>query len=180
MHGIITLLPQPFYAEVEALWNELEQSAGLRGIRVTPFPHFSWQIGSHYPEEPLAQALKRLAAETEPIPARAGGLGFFTGASPVMYIPVVKTRRLAEFHRRVWEALLPLGEGISPYYAPESWMPHISLAYGDLTPDNIGAAVGGLINRPLQWDFTIDNLAYGYEPEGETAVVKMQFALGRT
>lgn len=178
MHGIVTLLPQPFYAEVEALWDELEQSAGLRGIRVTPFPHFSWQIGSHYPEEALAQALERLAAETEPFPACGGGLGFFTGASPVMYIPVVKTRRLAKFHRRVWETLLPLGEGVSPHYAPESWMPHISLAYGDVTQENIGAAVACLAHRTLLWDFQVDNLAYGYEPDGAVGVIKMQFALG--
>ena len=43
MHGLVSLLPEPFYAQVESIWRELERDFGLTGIRVTPFPHFSWE-----------------------------------------------------------------------------------------------------------------------------------------
>ena len=58
MHGIVSLLPQPYYSEVEKLWDRLENNFGLSGIRVTPFPHFSWQIGENYDEPLLRKRLK--------------------------------------------------------------------------------------------------------------------------
>ena len=41
-------MPEPYYAKVESLWDELETRFGLNGIRVTPYPHFSWNIAEEY------------------------------------------------------------------------------------------------------------------------------------
>lgn len=166
MHGVVTLLPLPYYEMVETLWNELEERHGLRGIRVTPYPHFSWQIGETYDVPALKTALERLAAQTQPFTVHTTGLGIFTGERPVLFIPVVKSPELQRFHQQVWDALLPLTQGVSLYYSPKQWSPHISLAYEDLTPKNIGKAMKDMAFRSFNWEFLVDNLSFIYEPAG--------------
>lgn len=65
----------------------------------------------------------------------------FTGESPVIFILVVKDTQLLKFHYSIWERLKQAKEDISDYYSPQSWIPHISLAYEDVTKENIGKAL---------------------------------------
>ena len=44
MHGIVSLLDQPHYDQVEKLWVEIERRFGIKGIFVTPYPHFSYHV----------------------------------------------------------------------------------------------------------------------------------------
>jgi hypothetical protein len=178
MHGIVSLLPEPFYTRVLTIWDELEARYGLSGIRVTPYPHFSWQIGQEYQPEMLDTALRDIAAESNPLVVSTAGLGVFTGPLPVLYIPVVKTAALIRLHTRIWQRLEGTGAGISGYYNPSNWAPHISLAYLDLTPANVGPVVTNLAVRYFTWDMVIDNIAYIYEPEGESGVLRMRYRLG--
>jgi 2'-5' RNA ligase len=174
MHGLVSLLPTPYYERVEDLWNELEDTFGLRGIRVTPYPHFSWQIAGEYDFAALEAAIGRITAETPPFNVRTAGLSLFTGPRPVLYIPVVKDEPLLKLHARIWEAALAASQDASPYYSPPAWMPHISLAYEDLTPENIGAVMEALAFRSFAWEMTIDNIALIYEPDGETGALKFK------
>ena len=48
MHGLVSLLDPEHYQQVENLWNELEEECGLEGIKVTPYPHFSWLIAEDF------------------------------------------------------------------------------------------------------------------------------------
>lgn len=177
MHGVVTILPQPYYAQVEALWDELEENFGLRGIRVTPFPHFSWQIGEEYDTAALQEALTRLSASQPPLQVSTTGLGLFTGERPVLFIPVVKSPQLAAFHQALWEALEPITIGASPYYSPQNWMPHISLVYDDLTAENMGVVLKSLACRTFNWEFTADNLSFIYEPSGVTGTIQVNIML---
>src|SRR5437660_1432707 len=53
VHGVVSLLEDTYYRQVEDLWAELEREFGVRGVYVTPYPHFSYQIASHYDIEVL-------------------------------------------------------------------------------------------------------------------------------
>jgi 2'-5' RNA ligase len=178
MHGIVSMLPQPFYRQVEDLWDELERDHGLRGIRVTPYPHFSWQIGEEYDEAGLELTLSAVAKLSKPFTVRTTGLGFFSGEQPVLFIPVVKSPDLVRYHQQLWKALEPLGKGINPYYNPQNWVPHISLAYLDLNPQNIGAVTRVLAFRTFNWEFSVENLVYIFEPAGQVGKIKIQVNLG--
>lgn len=173
MHGLASLLPQPYYAQVEALWQEMEEQHGLTGIRVTPYPHFSWQIAQDYDPEKLERSLQRIADRTPPFTVRTTGLGLFSGLHPVLFIPVIKDAGLVRLHEIIWQELQDAAQGLSPYYSPSAWVPHISLAYEDLTPTNIGPILQSLLPRPFNWEMTIDNLAFIYEPDGEIGEVKL-------
>jgi 2'-5' RNA ligase len=166
MHGLVSLLPEPFYQQVERLWQSLENETGLNGIRVTPHPHFSWQIAEDYDLERLKPILERIASQTQPFSVHTSGIGLFSGARPVIYIALVKTLELIQFHSMVWESTLGTSNAASPYYSPGNWVPHISLAYGDVTSENIGAAIKKLAFQSYAWEMQVDNFAFISEPEG--------------
>ncbi len=174
MDGIVSLLPQPFYKQVEEIWNELEEKFGLTGIRITPYPHFSWEIADHYDQAGLELVLKTIAERTKPFTVNSTGLGIFSGEHPVIFIPVIKSPELSAFHQQVWKALLSTGQGISELYAPRSWVPHISLAYLDVTPQNMGEIMEILAFRTYNWQFQVNNFVHIYEPDGCVGEIKYQ------
>jgi 2'-5' RNA ligase len=177
MHGLVSILPPPYFQQVESLWQELEERHGLQGIRITPLPHFSWQIAGQYDFDRLETILRSIAAHTPPFVVRTTGLGLFTGIRPVLFIPVTKNASLIKLHTEIWEQTQPAAEGLSNYYDPEHWMPHISLAYEDFEAQNIGSLMQALTFRTYNWEMAIDNIALIYEPEGETGKLKFQIQL---
>ena len=84
----------------------------------------------------------------------------FSGVKPVIFIPLVKSPQLIEFHQKIWQRLESCGTGISPYYNPENWLPHISLAYSDVTQENIGQVMESLAFRTFNWTFEVNNFVY--------------------
>jgi len=174
MHGLVSLLPSPYYEEVELLWEMLGEDFDLQGIRVTPYPHFSWQIAQAYDFEKLESAVREVARQTKPFKVRTTGIGLFTGSRPVIFIPVVKDEQLVRFHAQIWERVLPASTGHSPYYQPKSWVPHISLAYEDVRPDNIGGIMHRLAFNEYNWEVEIDNISLIYEPDGEIGALKFR------
>jgi 2'-5' RNA ligase len=177
MHGLVSLLPEPFYTQVESTWQELERDFGLTGIRVTPFPHFSWQVVQDYDWERIADVLQDIAQQTSPLPVHTTGLGLFTGDKPVIYVPVVKSAELMRLHQLVWERTAEVSTGQLAYYAPEAWMPHVSLAYEDVHRGNVGRVMEHLAWQSFDWEMVVDNIALIYEPTGEVGTLRYKFEL---
>jgi 2'-5' RNA ligase len=177
MHGLVSLLPKPSYRQVQDIWETLAKEHGLRGIRVTPYPHFSWQIAKEYDFDRLEDIIAEIGLKTPPIIVHTAGLGLFSGNCPVIYVSVVKDPNLMRLHADIWGAVQPAAQDLSPYYAPSAWMPHISLAYEDVTPTNIGPVVQRLAYQSLAWEMRVDNIALIYEPEGQIGALKFQIQL---
>ncbi len=180
MHAVVSLLPQPYYSQVENIWNQLEDDYGLHGIRVTPFPHFSWQGAEEYDELSLEKVLNRIAERSTPFTVHTTGLGIFSGVQPVIFIPVVKSPQLVNFHRSIWDEMAATGSSISQYYNPENWVPHISLAYADVTPEKMGAAMQKLSFQTYNWEFEVNNFACIYEPAGEIGKIPFRADFGKS
>ena len=175
MHGLASLLPETYYQKVEDLWKELEEKHGVTGIKVTPYPHFSWQIAEDYDLEKLEKIVQEIASGTAPFKVQTGGIGIFTGPKPVIFISVVKSQVLMKLHAKIWEKANAAGRDISALYSPDTWMPHISLAYEDVDESNIAAVMDGLFFRSFSWEMTIDNIAFIYEPSGTVGQIKFQY-----
>lgn len=175
MNGIVSLLDPPAYAQVESIWQVLETECGLSGIKMTPLPHFSWQIAEDYDLEPIRKILEQFAQQTRPFPALASGLGIFTGSAPVLYIPVVKDDLLLRFHARLWEEIRANVAGSSSYYSPQAWMPHITLAYGDVDSRKLICAVETLALKTINLQLRVDNLALVYQVEDREGWLKYRF-----
>jgi 2'-5' RNA ligase len=177
MHGLVSFLPEPYYQQVKDIWQKLEEECGLQGIKVTPYPHFSWQIAQDYDLDLLQTIMSKVAQQASTIPVQTAGIGLFTGPRPVIYIRVVKSTELMNFHAHLWELTQPAGKGISPFYSPESWMPHISLAYEDVDASNIAPIIEMLAFQNYTWKMIVDNISLIYEPFGAIGVLKYQHKL---
>ena len=113
MHGIVSLLDDKHYQLVEDLWAELKQEFTVEGVYITPYPHFSYQVASDYCVVELEGILRTFAADHTAFQVRTTGLGMFTGPQPVLYIPVVRSPELTQFHQVLWEKVYRVGDGKS-------------------------------------------------------------------
>ena len=160
MNGIASLLDDSHKTQVESLWCMLEEKCGLVGVRTTPFPHFTYQVVETYDQERLGPILQEIAKKTQPFIVKTTGLGLFTGRLPVIYIPLVKNEPLLQFHQRLWEQTSTVAQGISPLYAPDMWMPHITLGLEDITSANLACAMEALAFQDFNWQIEVNSLAF--------------------
>jgi 2'-5' RNA ligase len=160
MNGIASLLTDPHKTQVEAIWQELEEKCGLIGVRTTPFPHFTYQVVETYDQARLEPILREIAQQAQPFTIYSTGLGLFTGQEPVIYLPLVKNDLLLHFHKVIWDRTTEVAQGISPYYAPELWVPHITLGLSDITNLNLNCAMQALAFGDFNWQINVDNLAF--------------------
>ena len=161
--AIVSELDEETNARVQALWQELDETCGLKAIKIFPIPHFSWHGAEFYDIGPVETVLDEITRRTAPLVVQAGGVGIFTGPSPVVYIPLVASPPLLRFHQDLWERIEPLAHHPNPLYAPFNWVPHISLALLDVTQENIACAVNLLAFRALEMTLQVNNLALVYQ-----------------
>jgi len=180
MQAVVSLLDDHHTQLTEALWRELEAQFGLRGVYTTPHPHFSYHVAHSYDLDSLVPRLDRLLHATPPFQVRTTGLGVFTGKSPVLYIPIVRSPAVTQFHRALWSELAACASGSLAYYHPEQWLPHITLGSGDIQEDLLAEAVRLLSERDFDWTITVDNLAFVEEDgaSGQRLGSKLTFAWG--
>ena len=182
LHGVWSLLDSEATGRTRNAWSRLERDFGLRGVLAAPYPHFSYQIVYGYDRAAVESALSTLADEIEPFEVRTTGLATFAGPWPTVYITVEKDALLRATHGRVWTACLPFAVNPVPYYGPDSWTPHISLAYGDesnsvpLTGDQVREILATMSHSDFHWTISIDNLAL-IEDDGGTQAPVSAFPL---
>jgi 2'-5' RNA ligase len=162
MDGVVALLDDEHTQWVEGIWAELDREFGLRGIYITPFPHFSYHVAQHYEVEQIGPVLERFAASRAGFHVKTAGLGIFNGPTPTVYISVVRSPELTEFHQALWNEVGEMGQGLIDYYRPPLWVPHITLAYGDVTHTSLPHIIRVLSKQNFAWDIPIHSLSLIY------------------
>jgi 2'-5' RNA ligase len=162
MDGIVSLLDDEHYRHVEQIWADLDREFGLRGIYVTPFPHFTYHVAEHYEVQHIGPVLQRFAAGKAGFSVRTAGLGIFTGPSPTVYISVVRSPALTRFHEALWQEIGDAGLGVIDYYRPAGWVPHITLAHGDVDNLSLPHVIRFLGSRDLNWDIPVHTISLIY------------------
>ena len=108
--------------------------------------------------------LRRIASATPAFRIRTSGLGVFTTVvHPVIYITVVRDQVLSDFHQRVWQEVEEVSTGAVVHYHPERWIPHITLAQGDLVRGHLPEIVSLLSERDFAWEIEVGNLSLIYD-----------------
>jgi hypothetical protein len=168
VNGVVSLLAEGRAAQVEALWAELAARFGVRGVYVTPYPHFSYHVSRLYDPERLLPALGRLASASSPFRVRTTGLAAFAGEQPVLFIALEKSEPLSRFQRKVWEAAEAASSGSVAYYDPAHWVPHITVGEKDLTAANLPRILSHLAGRSFAWELTVSDLGVILDtPDGQ-------------
>jgi 2'-5' RNA ligase len=159
MLAITSLLSQPNTARINGIIKSLEEKFGIDDVQATLDPHLTYQLAGVRKLSALKKVLADVAASTEPFPAFTTGLGVFPGERPVIYIPVLRSNALNALHERILTATAPLCLVTDKFSAPDCWLPHISLALHDTTPDLLGPVLRHLNEETYNLEISIDNLA---------------------
>lgn len=176
MEAVVSLFEPAVERMIHQLWDELEDKCGLYGVQSSPIPHLTWHAASQYQREAVINRLAGIASQLTPMTVISSGLGIFSGPTPVIYIPVSKTCEFVKVHKQLWEALEPVAVHSNPYYATDDWVPHITLAYGDVNPEKLACAIQRLAFQKYEWLIKICNLALISQEEDQLGQVVESFA----
>ena len=175
--AVVSLLDHEADQRVRSIHASLESACGLKGIRLFPYPHFSWVGAEDCALEKLEAVVEKLAATIPPLTVTTTGLGLFTGKEPVIYISILKTLELIQVHQKIWNATRSDVEHLHPYYAPDQWAPHITLALQDVTENNLGCAMQQLSFQSFEMVIQVNNLAVVYQEEGKVGEFGKEYPL---
>jgi 2'-5' RNA ligase len=155
----ITSVLNPQSAErINRIIKSLETEFGLDDVQATPDPHLTYQLAGVRKLSALNQVLREVARHTMPFPAFTTGLGLFPGPNPVIYIPVLRSEALNRLHQRIIEATRPLCLRTDKFSGPDCWLPHISLALHDTTPEMLGPVLQYLNHQTFNLKLAINNI----------------------
>ncbi|GAB2967159.1 hypothetical protein GCM10027048_42270 [Hymenobacter coalescens] len=176
MLAITSLLNPQNAARINGIIQSLEDEFGLDDVQATPDPHITYLLAGINKHEALKEVLEDIATTTAPFEAHTTGLGLFPGPNPVIYIPVLRSDALNRLHHRLITATLPLCLRTDKFSQPELWLPHISLALHDTTPELLGPVLQYLNEQTFNLKLRISNLAI-LRQEGEQFIPEEVYPL---
>ena len=159
MPGVIVLLDNEHHERVERLWDTMEREFGIPRGYPGALPHLTLHLADGYDQPPTTRALEAIAASQPPFEARTTGLGVFTGSVPVVHLPVVRSPILSALHERLHVNLGPHCQEPVAYYAPDQWMPHITLGQSNVPAETYASLLPWLARQDLAWSITAKTLA---------------------
>lgn len=177
IQAVVSLLDDDTSKRVRNIWAELESEFGLQKIYAAPFPHFSYHVGEHYDGD-IEERLARIAANTAPYSVRISGLGVFAAPRPIIYLSLVRSTLLSQCHQALWSDLSEHAYSTNLHYHPEAWVPHITLAQGDLSTEQMPDVLRYLSQMTFDWVIEVNNLALVFA-EGLEQGIKREFPLGQ-
>lgn len=179
MYSIAAILEK----EGRDLWNELEFRCQISGLKKTAIPHFSWQTAEGYDFVPLREELANICQNIRPFKFRISGLGIFPNEKrKIIFLNIIKDRALLDLHELIWENTLLYARQPNMLYSPENWVPHISLNLNPLEDDSFNCAINELTSKPLDFEFTVNQIGLLYLTEassGADTMFDLNFPPGR-
>jgi len=178
MPGVIALLDREHTARVEAIWDEMSAQFGVGRGFSGGIPHVTFHIGAHDVAAEAADVVGKVARATAPFTVYSGGLGVFTGLQPILYVPVARSPQAASLAERLTAELDAAGyPATDPYYTPERWIPHITMAQANLAGADMGALLAWLSQQDLSWELPLASISIARETP-TSAEILGTFALG--
>ena len=177
VQAVATLLTPSSDPQTEAVWDSILEITGSANLQLDGALHFSWHVAENYDLPAMMTLLSDLAHTISIFEIQTTGFGVFTALHPVLYLPIVKTERLSEFHKAIWNRIYSVSERTIPYYAPENWMPHITLANEESDFEGICKVGNLLMRKPLFMNFKVDNLAILFRSGSESGIIQ-RFSVG--
>jgi 2'-5' RNA ligase len=176
--GVVALLDAVATAKIESIWQEFRATFGVHGVSRTPIAHFSFHAAESYDVFKTIATMNSIAKTMPPFKARIGGLGIFTGDTPVVYLPVVRTEGLSLIHAQVWQQSTAAATNPLNYYHPDYWQPHITIAHDDIVPEKLPQVTAMLQARQFDWEFEIPQFGFIFEREaGQVKELLAEFPL---
>ena len=170
MQAIITAIDDPFREAIEDVWGELKAVFGLKGMAGATRPHFLYQAAERYDTASAGAIIERIARETAPFAIETAGLGIFRGRVTVLAMTLHREGTVAQLHRRIWDELTGCARDVRREYASATWVPHVTLAAGELGDDVPLEALSQFLGRrDYRWSIPVTNLCLSEDTRSESA-----------
>ncbi len=180
MEGIISLLDHESDQMVREIWQYLDSQFNIKQAQESLAPHISWHVAKCYPHESMKLWVTKQAKETTRFSIQSSGVGIFMVPSPVLYISLSVTMEMMKIHTDIYTYADKISMEPNPYYRPSIWIPHITIAQGDIHLSQMGEILAGMQAFSLNRKILIDNFAYVYSSEtGNSELYKVIFGKGK-
>jgi 2'-5' RNA ligase len=154
MYSIASLID----SEKENCWSEIEKSCKYSGIVPYNAPHFSWQTADSYQLSEVRQKISSIVNEIRPFEFSTSGLGIFNNDRKIIFLIVVKNKKLLEIHELLWNTLIPFAINPKFQYAPDNWIPHISINIRNIDEKQFSCSLDELLNMKLDFIFHVNEI----------------------
>jgi 2'-5' RNA ligase len=158
VYAVVSHLSGEAQAEALATWELLERRYGVRAARAAVHPHMTYVVGEGDDPQALSGQLAVIAAATPALTVTLDGMGMFSGPPPVIFLRVVHDAALARAYAQIVEAVRRAGLTLWPHYAPDAWVPHVTLALRDVPPPAVPAILSDLGRRRCRFRTPIDDI----------------------
>ena len=158
MYAIISELDPESAVVVKDLWGRLREACGLMAIYELPTPHFTWYVAEGLDVPAVESIIAELSVRTRQLTSYVFGFGIFSGERPVFYLPLVKSQAMIDLHNQIWSQAVACSQLPNRYYAPDFWLPHITLAINDITKESLACALESVAFERVEMTVSADNL----------------------
>ncbi len=166
---MVTLLPQPYYDRVFALLGRIKSAVwlALRFGYHAAVVHFTWQVSPEYESPGLYEVLEAWTSSSQPFEVRIRGLGWFSEEYATVYLRVLASTTLKRLFNELFELTQPYTAELGPFYQPENWVPHVTLASNHELSTELQPKVSAYLERnSYNWHFKATTLSLLYLEEG--------------
>ena len=160
MQGIVTVLDEPWRERVEEIWGELAAVFGLPSVGAQRDPHVTYHVADSYHRDAVESAINTIASRTPAFDLETHGLGVFRGEQAVLFLHVTPSPALGAVHAAILHAVEGIAVAPREFYAPETWVPHITLAAGGLREEQLSEIMALLGRRDYDWRMRATNVCY--------------------
>lgn len=171
----IALLPnleiQDYANQIKEYFAQNYHSIGAQKSppHITLQPPFEWQLETL---PTLEQALASFAATQKKVPITLNGFGAFPQG--VIYINVLKTPELLALQQALKTYCQASFGIVNPVSQTRAFVPHMTVAFRDLTKENFEAAWAEFQTREVNYEFTAAKLSL-LRHDGKRWNVKAEF-----
>lgn len=159
LQGVVSLLDDNSERDIRSIWKRLEDDFGLSAVQSSIAPHFSWHVAEEYDQAALRSIINQIACQLKPFRIKTCGLGMFLSPEPVLFVQITMTQQLLDIHRQIFKSIEPCAINSLSYYFPDSWTPHITLAYQDLREEQLSGIIAAIHQEDFERQIRIDNFA---------------------
>lgn len=138
-YAIAALFDAQSEAGIRALRARLAESAGADAFPQVR-PHLTLAVIEELDAEALRPTLQAFCQSMPPLPLHLAAVGAFPTSEGVVYLAPVVTRPLLAAHASLCRVLTDAGYTPEPYYRPQNWVPHCTVA-ANLTRAQVSEAV---------------------------------------
>jgi 2'-5' RNA ligase len=156
--GVVSVLEGELYKESKRMWRFFEREYNSKAIQNFAHPHLSFQGGICEDIKMIDANLKKLSLQIRPFPVRIEGINTFKKPDRAIFMEVVRTKTLQRIHKKIDALLGKYCSRTFKLYSPQNWHPHVTLAHGDLTPNNFQKAKKDLENYHPRYKLRVHNI----------------------